>query len=89
MADIPEFETFKVKGEPKYGRYLFLKDMPNGAHVHFREGGETALRNAVYLLAKNHRRNVPGFSLSVFKVGDEDPKGPGFRVMRRDREVKL
>lgn len=83
-----KIETFDLRlHRAKPGAYDFLFDLPNGAHVHFSDVND-GFRRTIFNLNKRQQKKVPGFYLSVHMVSDSDPKGAGFRVLRRDYEVK-
>jgi hypothetical protein len=82
-----EFETFQLpqsyhKGN--YGKYTFLKAMPKDAHFHFREN-LSSLRKAVSDLNKRFVEQGSQIHFRIQKVGDDDPKGHGLRVLRDDK----
>lgn len=89
-ADHPEFETFDLGASTRVlrGQYAFLINLPDGAHVHFRDVKAALLRTAIRNLNLRQQKREPAFYLSVRAVSDSDPKGRGLRVVRQDREVK-
>jgi hypothetical protein len=89
MTDyLPEFETFPLS--PRRGvdtnRFEFLKNMPLNAHVHFTYDPKI-LRMVVTIFNDQAKREGSNFHLSLRRVGENDPKGIGVRIIRDDKRV--
>ena len=82
-----EFDTFDLS-PLTYGKYRFLLDMPKGAHFHFAPGNEIQLRNCINEMNRRLAQKGAKVHFSCRKVGGDDPKGPGYRVLRDDRPIR-
>jgi hypothetical protein len=86
---LPEFETFPLA--PRRGvdinKFEFLKNMPLNAHVHFTDDPKI-LRTVVSVFNDQAKREGSNFHLSLRRVGESDPKGVGFRIVRDDKRVE-
>ena len=85
---LPEFETFPLA--PRRGvdinKFEFLKNMPLNAHVHFTDDLKM-LRTVVTVFNDQAKREGSNFHLSLRRVGESDPKGVGFRIIRDDKRI--
>jgi hypothetical protein len=86
---LPEFETFPLA--PRRGvdtnKFEFLKNMPLNAHVHFTNDPKM-LRTVVTIFNNQAKREGSNFHLSLRRVGENDPKGVGVRIIRDDKQVE-
>jgi len=86
---LPEFETFPLarRRGVDINKFEFLKNMPLNAHVHFTDDPKI-LRTVVTVFNDQAKREGSNFHLSLRRVGESDPKGVGFRIIRDDKRVE-
>lgn len=86
-----EIETFEIRSKRpsrRSGRFHPLLELRQGSHVHYNDVTSSVIRSSINHLNHIGRQKSPTFHLTVHVVDETDKKGPGFRVLRNDREVQ-